>query len=189
MSASSQSQAGLFDLPLHRITGEGTSLAEYRGKVLLIVNVASKCGLTPQYDALEKLYARYKEAGLVVLGFPANDFAGQEPGSNEEIQTFCRSTFGVQFPMFSKVTVIGPHKNPLYQALTAAVPAAVSTSTKSFRDELKGYGLTTTSEPEVLWNFEKFLVDRAGSVVARFSPEVLPDDPAVLAAIEKALQA
>jgi glutathione peroxidase len=182
----------LYDHPLHKITGEGTSLAEYRGKVLLIVNVASKCGLTPQYDALEKLHARFKDSGFAVLGFPANDFAGQEPGSNEDIQTFCRSTFGVQFPMFSKITVIGPHTNPLYQALTAAQPKATKTA-EGFRENIEGYlkskGLEATNPPEILWNFEKFLVDRHGHVVARFAPDVLPDASVVVSAIESALKA
>jgi glutathione peroxidase len=186
------STAPIYDIPLHKITGEGTSLADYRGKVLLIVNVASKCGLTPQYDALEKLYARFKDSGLVVLGFPANDFAGQEPGTNEDIQTFCRSTFGVDFPMFSKLTVTGPDTDPLYKALIAARPRATSPGREAFRENLNGYlkqhNATTNPEPGILWNFEKFLVDRNGNIVERFSPEVLPDDPTVIAAIESALK-
>jgi glutathione peroxidase len=187
------SQSALYDLPVQRISGESTSLAEYRGKVLLIVNVASKCGLTAQYDALEDLYERFRESGFVVLGFPANDFAGQEPGSNEEIHTFCRSTFSVDFPMFSKIAVTGPNADPLYKTLTAAIPTATTTTaSKPFRDGITGYlatiGQTPTTPPEILWNFEKFIVDRNGNVVARFSPEVLPDDPAVIAAIEAALQ-
>jgi glutathione peroxidase len=184
--------APLYDIPVHKITGEGTSLASYRGKVLLIVNVASKCGLTPQYDALEKLYARFKDSGLVVLGFPANDFAGQEPGTNEEIQTFCRSTFGVDFPMFSKITVTGPNTDPLYKSLIAAQPKATSPGRDAFRENLDGYlkqhNATTNPEPGILWNFEKFLIDRNGNVADRFSPEVLPDDPTVIAAIESALK-
>jgi glutathione peroxidase len=182
----------IYDIPLHRITGEGSSLAEYRGKVLLVVNVASQCGLTPQYDALEKLYSRFKDSGLVVLGFPANDFGAQEPGSNEDIQTFCRSTFGVDFPMFSKIAVTGPDTHPLYQSLIAAEPKATGPTRQDFREKLNGFlqskhNSTTNPEPGILWNFEKFLIDRKGNVVARFSPEVLPDDPAVLAAIESAL--
>jgi len=112
----------IYDIPVQTITGQSTLLAAYRGKVLLVVNVASKCGLTPQYDALEKLYARFKDSGLVVLGFPANDFGGQEPGSNDEIATFCKSTFGVDFPMFSKITVTGPATDPLYKSLIDAAP-------------------------------------------------------------------
>ena len=185
------STAPLYDIPVHKITGEGTSLADYRGKVLLIVNVASKCGLTPQYDALEKIYARFKDSGFVVCGFPANDFGGQEPGSNEDIQAFCRSTFGVDFPMFSKITVTGPDTHPLYQTLIAAEPKATSPGREAFRENLNGFlqqhGATTNPEPGILWNFEKFLIDRNGRVAVRFSPEVLPDDPAVVAAIESAL--
>src|ERR1700723_4741337 len=116
--------ASLYDIPVNKITGEGTSLAGYRGKVLLLVNVASQCGLTPQYDALEKIYARFKDSGFVVCGFPPNDFGSQEPGTDEEIQTFCRSTFGVDFPMFSKITVTGYDTHPLYKSLIAAQPEA-----------------------------------------------------------------
>ena len=184
--------SNLYEIPVNKITGEGTSLADYRGKVLLIVNVASKCGLTPQYDALEKIYARFKDSGFVVCGFPANDFGAQEPGSNEDIQTFCRSTFGVDFPMFSKITVTGPNTDPLYKALIAAEPKPTGPGREAFRENLNGYlqskhNATTNPEPGILWNFEKFLVDRHGKVVARFSPEVLPDDPTVLTAIESAL--
>ena len=185
--------AALYDIPVHRITGEGSSLADYRGKVLLIVNVASQCGLTPQYDALEKLYSRFKDSGFVVLGFPANDFGAQEPGSNEDIQTFCRSTFGVDFPMFSKIAVTGTGTHPLYQSLIAAQPKATGPTRDSFRQNLNSFlgksGATTNPEPGILWNFEKFLIDRNGKVVARFSPEVTPDDPAIVAAIESALSA
>jgi glutathione peroxidase len=186
------STAPLYDVPVSKITGENTTLADYRGKVLLIVNVASKCGLTPQYDALEKLHTRFQDSGFTVCGFPANDFGAQEPGSNEDILTFCRSTFGVNFPMFSKITVTGPDTHPLYQTLIAAEPKATSPSREAFRENLNGFlqksGGTTNPEPGILWNFEKFLIDRNGRVAARFSPEVLPDDPAVVAAIESALK-
>lgn len=187
--------APIYDIPVQRINGEGASLVQYRGKVLLIVNVASQCGLTPQYDALEKLYSRFKDAGLVVLGFPANDFGAQEPGSNEDIQTFCRGTFGVDFPMFSKIAVTGPDTHPLYQSLIAAQPAAIGPTRNVFRENLNGFlkskhnGVATNPEPGILWNFEKFLIDRNGNVATRFSPEVTPDDPAVIAAIESALNA
>ena len=184
--------APLYDIPLQTITGEGSSLAEYRGKVLLIVNVASKCGLTPQYDALEKLYTRFKDAGFLVLGFPANDFAGQEPGSNQDIQTFCKTTFNVDFPLFSKIAVTGPDIHPLYSALITAKPEASGPGRAAFRENLNGYlkqhNAMTNPEPGILWNFEKFLVDRNGKIVARFSPEVLPDDPAVISAIESTLK-
>jgi glutathione peroxidase len=183
----------LYDIPVNRITGEGASLADYRGKVLLIVNVASKCGLTKQYEALEAIYSRFKDSGLVVLGFPANDFGAQEPGSSEEIQTFCASTFGVDFPMFQKIPVTGPDTHPLYQSLIAAQPEAIGETRPAFRENLNGFlsnvhnGATTNPEPGILWNFEKFLVSRNGSVVARFSPEVTPDDPTIVTAIHSAL--
>jgi glutathione peroxidase len=181
----------IYEIPVETISGQPTSLAAYRGKVLLVVNVASKCGLTPQYDALEKVYARFKESGLVVLGFPANDFGGQEPGSNEEIATFCTATFGVDFPMFSKIAVTGAAVHPLYRELIAAKPAADGTTREGFREKLAGFlgkrGETPNPEPGILWNFEKFLVDRQGNVVGRFSPEIVPDDPAIIAAIEAAL--
>ena len=185
--------APLYDIPVHRITGEGTSLADYRGKVLLIVNVASKCGLTKQYGALEQLYTRFKSSGLEILGFPANDFGDQEPGSNEEIQAFCTETFGVSFPMFQKIAVTGPNTDPLYKSLIETYPKADSpaASRQTFRDRLDGFlssnGATSNPEPGILWNFEKFLVNRNGTVVARFSSEITPDDPAITAAIESAL--
>lgn len=181
--------ANIYEIPVQTITGEPASLADYRGQVLLIVNVASKCGLTPQYETLEKLYKRFSPSGLVVCGFPANDFGAQEPGTNAEIQDFCRSNFGVDFPMFSKIEVTGPNTHPLYQALIAAQPKAASTGDTDFRTALKGYGMTPNPEPGILWNFEKFVVGRDGEVVARFAPDTKPDDPAVLAAIDKALAA
>jgi len=184
----------IYEIPLVTISGQPTSLAAYRGKVLLLVNVASQCGLTGQYDALEKLYARFKQSGLVVLGFPANDFGAQEPGSNEEIATFCRSTYGVDFPMFSKIAVTGPATHPLYRALIAAESKAAGSTRPGYRENLERFlGKTnsgpTNPEPGILWNFEKFLVDRQGNVVARFSPEVVPDDPMIVSAIESALVA
>jgi glutathione peroxidase len=186
------STAPVYDIPVNRITGEGCSLADYRGKVLLIVNVASKCGLTPQYDALEKLYTRFKDSGFVVCGFPANDFGAQEPGTNQDIHKFCSITFAVDFPMFSKIAVTGPDTHPLYQALIAAQPTAIGDTRPGFRENLNGFlrnnhNSTTNPEPGILWNFEKFLIDRNGNVVARFSPEILPDDPAIIAAIQSAL--
>ena len=175
------------EIPVRTIAGKETKLDEYKGKVVLVVNVASKCGLTPQYEGLEKLYAGYRDKGLVVLGFPANDFAGQEPGSNEEIQSFCTMNFGVDFPMFEKITVTGAAKHPLYSALIAAQPKAAAEKPGEFREKLKGYGMNVTAEPEVLWNFEKFLLGRNGEVVARFSPETAPDDPALVKAVEAEL--
>ena len=179
--------ASIFDIPLETIAGKPASLADYKGKVLLIVNVASKCGLTPQYEALEKVYEQYRGQGLVITGFPANDFKQQEPGSNDEIHTFCSTNYNVQFPLFSKITVTGEGKHPLFAALIAARPHATSSAPTPFREKLKGYGIETLPEPEILWNFEKFLVSRAGDVVVRFTPDTAPDAPEMLAAIEAEL--
>jgi len=179
--------AMIYDIPVHKITGEDASLAEFKGKVLLVVNVASKCGLTPQYEGLEKIYEQYRGQGLVVAGFPANDFKSQEPGTNEEIQSFCTTNFGVKFPMFSKITVVGAEKHPLYAALIAAQPKAISVSQVPFRDKLKGYGIETNPDPELLWNFEKFLVSREGEVVKRFAPDTEPDAPELISAIKREL--
>jgi len=179
--------ASILDIPIKKITGEATTLAEFKGHVLLVVNVASKCGLTPQYEGLEKIYEQYKGQGLVVAGFPANDFKAQEPGSNKEILTFCTTNFGVKFPLFDKIAVVGPEKHPLYAALIAAQPKAVSVSEVPFREKLKGYGIEGNAEPEILWNFEKFLVSRSGEVVKRFAPDTQPDAPELTAAIEAEL--
>ena len=173
----------LAHIPLTRLDGASDSLANHSGKVLLVVNVASKCGLTPQYEGLESLYQRYKDQGLEVLGFPANDFGGQEPGSNSEIADFCSVNYGVSFPMFTKGDVTGAAKQPLYAALTAARPTKEGNA-EEWREKLRGYGMTPTEDPEVLWNFEKFLIDRGGQVAARFSPATTPDDMALVGAIE-----
>ena len=175
------------EVPVRTMDGRQVTLAEYAGKVAMVVNVASKCGLTPQYEGLETLYKKYREHGFVVLGFPANDFAGQEPGTNAEIQTFCTTSFAVDFPMFEKIAVLGDNKHPLYKALTAAQPHATAENPGAFRENLKGYGSGATEEPEVLWNFEKFLLSRKGEVVARFSPETKPDSPLITQAIEAEL--
>ncbi|MEA2720201.1 MAG: glutathione peroxidase [Candidatus Eremiobacteraeota bacterium] len=159
----------LQDIPLTRIDGSSTSLSTYDGKVKLIVNVASQCGLTPQYAGLEALYERYRDQGFVVLGFPANEFGAQEPGANAEIAQFCETKFGVQFPMFEKVVVKGTNQHPLFAALTEAQPI--------------GDGAAN----DIRWNFEKFVVGRNGDVVARLAPTVAPDDPALAGAIESEL--
>jgi glutathione peroxidase len=155
-----------FDIPLAAL--DGGSLPALDGKAVLIVNVASKCGLTPQYAGLERLQERFADKGFTVLGVPCNQFAGQEPGTAEEIATFCSATYGVSFPLTEKIDVNGPQRHPLYAALTA-VP--------------DGGG----DAGDVQWNFEKFLLDGNGAVVARFDPTVVPDDPAVTAAIEAVL--
>jgi glutathione peroxidase len=175
-------------IPLETIDGADATLGDRLGDVLLVVNVASKCGLTPQYEALEALHERFRGQGFAVLGFPANDFGAQEPGTNEEISEFCSTAYGVQFPMFAKIVVTGAGKHPLYAELTSAVPEAQGDKA-AFRDNLRGYGMTPTQDPEVLWNFEKFLVSRAGEVVARFAPTVAPDDDLITSAIGRELRA
>ncbi|MFV0926552.1 glutathione peroxidase [Pseudomonas sp. 1239] len=175
----------LYDIPLQEIDGTLSNLGRYRGKVLLLVNVASRCGLTPQYSGLEQLYQRKQAEGLQVLGFPANNFKQQEPGSDAEIAAFCSLNYGIQFPLFSKLSVNGDDRHPLYAALTAAQPESIGEG--PFRQRLQGYGIAADNHTDVLWNFEKFLVDRSGQVVARFAPDVAADDPRLLAAIETQL--
>jgi glutathione peroxidase len=173
----------ILDVPVERIDGTPTSLAEHKGKVLLIVNVASQCGFTPQYSALETLYEENQEKGFAVCGFPANDFGAQEPGSNQEIQSFCQSNFGVKFPMYSKIAVTGAERHPLYNALVESTPETTG-DTRQLRNHLVEFGIEPTSPPEVLWNFEKFLIGRDGNVVRRFAPDVVPDDPLLREAID-----
>lgn len=157
------------DFTMKDIDGKETNLAQYRGKVLLLVNVASRCGYTPQYEGLEKVYLKYKDRGLVILGFPANNFMGQEPGTNEEIKTFCSLKYNVTFPMFSKISVKGDDIHPLYKYLTD------KQSDPQFGGDVK-------------WNFNKFLVGRDGKIIGRFEPAVKPESPEVAQAIEKALE-
>jgi glutathione peroxidase len=160
--------ANLYDFSAKTIDGEKRSLRDYAGKVALVVNVASQCGLTPQYGGLEELYERFKGRGLVVLGFPCNQFGGQEPGTESEIKTFCETRFGVTFPLFGKIDVNGPERDPLYGFLTAEP--------------------TTPDGPgDIQWNFAKFLIDRSGNVAARFSPTTAPVADEVTGAVEKLL--
>ena len=175
--------AAIYDVETKRIDGTPASLSEYAGSVLLIVNVASKCGLTPQYDGLEKLYATYRDRGLVVLGFPSNDFDDQEPGTEHEIEAFCRSVYGVDFPMFAKLSVRGAAQSPLYRILTEARP------TRTLDDAPPPDAVSRLGEKDVRWNFEKFLVSRKGDVVGRFDPDVVPLDRIVVGAVEKELGA
>jgi glutathione peroxidase len=180
----------LNDIPVRKTDRSETTLGEYRGKVLLLVNVASKCGLTPQYEGLEKLYQRYKDRGLMILGFPANEFAGQEPGSDEQIQQFCQLNYGVTFPVFSKLVVKGPGQHPLYAYLTRAMPEPSkkgSAIRKALRKTLFG-GSFTGEAGEITWNFEKFLVDREGDIVARFAPDVKPEDDWLVKTLEAELE-
>jgi len=159
----------IYDFTIKTIDGEKTSLKTYHGKVVLLVNVASKCGFTPQYAGLEALYEKYKDRGLVIVGIPANNFAQQEPGTNDEIKKFCSNKYNVTFPMMSKVSVLGDDQTPLYTFLTA------KDTDPKFAGDIK-------------WNFTKFLFDRNGNPIARFEPKVTPDSPEVTAAIESALK-
>jgi glutathione peroxidase len=165
----------VYDISVKRIDGQTASLGEYKGKVMLVVNVASKCGLTPQYSKLQALYESHADKGLVVAGFPANEFGAQEPGSNADIAEFCETSFGVTFPMFEKIVVKGEGIHPLYDVLTHAVPAA------------EGAPPNAPKTGEIMWNFEKFLVGKDGKVARRFSPTIAPDDPKLVDAIEAEL--
>ena len=165
--------------------GSEARLADWRGKVVLLVNVASTCGLTGQYEGLEALYRARKEDGLVILGVPANDFKEQEPGSDPEILEFCRSTYDISFPLAAKTSVAGDGKHPLYAALTKAQPAAEGEG--PWRARLEGHGIAVNAAPEVQWNFEKFLIGRDGRIVGRFAPDVAADDPRLTEAIDRAL--
>ncbi len=176
----------LYEIPLKTINGEETNLGEYKGKVLLLVNVASKCGLTPQYESLQKLYSNYSDKGLEVLGFPANNFMGQEPGTEEEIQEFCDGNYGVKFPLFSKISVIGDDQHPLYHYLTETKPDT-DINDGGLEKNLVGYGHTRSTPSEVLWNFEKFLVGKNGEIAARFAPDVTAEDERLVEKLEEEL--
>lgn len=177
----------LYDIPLTTIDNTESKLADYSGKVMLVVNVASKCGLTPQYESLEKVYEKYVDQGLVVLGFPSNDFAGQEPGTEAEIQSFCTMNYGVKFPMYSKVNVNSEPRHPLYQALIEAQPKAVASADGQLIETLTKHNLLPEKDTDVTWNFEKFLISRNGEVIGRFAPDMAPDDQVLIEAIERAL--
>ncbi len=177
----------VYEIPVNKIDGTPAALRDYAGQVLLIVNVASKCGLTPQYEGLEKLYEAQRARGLQILGFPANNFGSQEPGTNAEIADFCSLSYGVTFPMFEKISVAGDDRHPLYKELIAAKPSATGKPGSDFKAKLAGYGVKQNDPTDILWNFEKFLIGRNGEVVARFAPDVAPDDPLLLAAIDAEL--
>jgi glutathione peroxidase len=179
----------LESIPVRTIDGQQSSLGAYTGKVRLVVNVASKCGLTPQYAGLEALYRKYQERGFEILGFPANEFGAQEPGTEAEIQEFCSTNYQVTFPLFSKIVVKGAGQHPLYAALTKARPEAQRLPGSDFRAKLIGYGIDPGGPEEILWNFEKFLVNRQGEVSERFAPDVPPDAALLVAAIEREIEA
>jgi glutathione peroxidase len=168
VTASAYAASSIYDFTLPLLNGKDAPLASYKGKVVLVVNVASRCGFTPQYSALESIYEKYKDQGFVIIGFPANNFAGQEPGTNEEIAKFCTGKYNVTFPVYGKISVKGDDQAPLYSYLTKDANASVA--------------------GDIKWNFTKFLVDRNGNVVQRFEPATTPDSPEVIAAIEAQLK-
>jgi len=163
-AAALSAASNVYEFTMNSIDGKAVPLATFKGKVTLLVNVASRCGYTPQYTALEAVYEKYKDRGFAIAGFPANNFGEQEPGTNEEIKQFCSAKYNVTFPMFAKISVLGGDQAPLYQFLTK------------------------TAGGEIQWNFTKFLVDRNGKVIQRFESAVTPDSPEVIAAIESALK-
>lgn len=172
----------LKDIALRRIDGSSGSLADYAGQVVLVVNVASKCGLTPQYESLERVYTAHKADGLVVLGFPCNQFRDQEPGTEADIQEFCSTTYGVDFPLFSKIEVNGPERHPLYEALVGAIPTAQEKPDGQMRARLAKHGIDPKNG-DILWNFEKFLIGRNGRIAGRFAPDVSVDEQPLAQAI------
>ncbi|MGB1090897.1 MAG: glutathione peroxidase [Oceanobacter sp.] len=177
----------VYDIDLITIDGKTTTLKAYEGKALLIVNVASKCGLTPQYEKLQACYNEYKDKGLEILGFPCNQFKGQEPGSESEIKQFCQLTYDVNFPMFAKLNVNGRDRHPLYRYLIEHQPAREYLPDGQLKPKLTQMGLLPEQETDVLWNFEKFLVDRKGHPVGRFAPDMTTEDEALKEALENVL--
>jgi glutathione peroxidase len=168
MAGSAFAASNIYDFTLPSIDGKPMPLADFKGKVILVVNVASRCGFTPQYTALQSLYEKYKDQGFVIVGFPANNFGGQEPGTNEEIKTFCSRKYNVTFPLYSKVSVKGEDQTPLYQYLTKQTDSSIA--------------------GEIKWNFTKFLVGRNGQVVQRFESKVTPDSKEIVNAIDKQIK-
>lgn len=174
------SETGVYDFKVMNNRKQEVSLSEYKGKLLLIVNTASKCGFTPQYDGLEKLYQEYKDQGLVILGFPSNQFLAQEPGSDDEISSFCRLNYGVTFPLFSKIEVRGENADPLFNYLTQAAPfegyELNKDSGRKIQDVVKEYYPDNMEGNGVKWNFTKFLIGRDGTVKGRYEPTVTPEE-------------
>jgi len=177
--------AAIGDIEFSAMDGTTRTLGDHAGEVVLVVNVASACGLTRQYATLQALYEEKGDAGFTVVAFPANDFGGQEPGTDAEIAEFCETQYSVTFPVMSKIVATGDDRHPLYSALIAEIPTADGKA--EMREALQGFDMNPTDDPEVLWNFEKFVIGRDGSVVARFAPAVTPDDPAVVEVIEAEL--
>ncbi|WP_439135991.1 glutathione peroxidase [Pseudomaricurvus sp.] len=180
--------SNIYDINVKTIDGESVKLERFSGKTLLIVNVASACGLTPQYEALEALYEAHKDQGLEVLGFPCNQFGEQEPGTEADIKEFCSMKFDIKFPMFSKVEVNGENQHPLYKQLLSAIPERTAAPESGFEEKMKSYG-KEVKDGAVMWNFEKFLVNTKGEIIGHFSPDMTPDHPILASAINTAITA
>ena len=174
---------GIYDIAVKKIDGSDASFEEYKGKVLLVVNVASKCGLTPQYAGLESLYKEYKDQGFEVLGFPANNFLAQEPGTSDEIVDFCQTNYDVTFPLFQKISVKGDDQHQLYHYLTDEKGEADIANGDAFEEKLGGFGQKRENANDVLWNFEKFLIAKDGTIAARIAPDVTAEDERVVEAV------
>ncbi len=177
----------IYEIPVKKIDGSDASLDDYRGKVLLVVNVASKCGLTPQYSGIESLYKEYKDQGLEVLAFPANNFLAQEPGTSDEIVDFCQTNYDVTFPLFQKISVKGDDQHLLYHYLTDKRAEADIANGDAFEEKLAGFGQKREKANDVLWNFEKFLIGKDGTIAARIAPDVTAEDERVVAAVQAEL--
>lgn len=177
----------IYEIPVKMIDGTETNLSEYKDKVLLVVNVASKCGLTPQYEGLQKLYDKYKDKNFEILGFPANNFMGQEPGTEEEIRDFCDTNYSVKFPLFSKISVKGNDQHPLYRHLTETHPKT-DVGGDGFLMKLAKLGQILSKPNDVVWNFEKFLIGKNGEIAARFAPDVTAEDKRLIEKIESELE-
>ena len=176
-----------YDLAAQTIDQKEFHFRELAGKTVLIVNVASECGLTSQYEALEKIYERYSKQNFTIIGFPANNFGAQEPGSNDQIAQFCRSQFGVKFQMMAKISVKGSDMHPIYKFLTESAPKALTINGDAFEKDIADYGFPRSNSKDVLWNFEKFLITKTGTIAYRFNPDIAPEHELVIKAIEAIL--
>lgn len=174
-------------IPFELNNGQTTTLSDFGDKVVMLVNVASQCGLTPQYEGLEKIYEKYQGQGFVVVGVPANEFGAQEPGTNDEIKEFCQMNYGIKFPLAKKMIVKGEGQHPLYELLTQEKPLASMKPGGTLEAKLREHGLLSGKAGDIMWNFEKFLIDKKGNVIERFAPDIAPEDSVVTNAIEREL--
>jgi glutathione peroxidase len=175
-----------YNFTMNDLNGNKVPFQQFEGRVVLMVNVASQCGLTPQYKGLEELYRQFKDVGFLIVGVPANNFGAQEPGSHDEIKSFCEKNFGVSFLMLEKISVNGDDRHPLYNFLTKEQPLAFSANGDTFEKKLNSYGIQRKNTSDVLWNFEKFLISKNGKVLRRFSPDTEPNSPDLVQEIKQA---